>query len=171
MRSDSRKSKNSRVKTWRLSEVSSGNVTGDEEELQKLLVEQRLYEGSARSLQERLEMVSVALRESAVAQATLQGIKTQKTDADALVPVGAGSYVRAKLADISKIVMGIGAGVAVEKPIDDSINEIKDRIVNLDRARTTIEEQLNQTLNRIELNRESLNVLVRKHGGESLTTI
>jgi prefoldin alpha subunit len=151
--------------------VASEKLASDEEELQKLLVEQRLYEGSARTLQERLEMVSAALRESAVAQATLQGIKTQKTDADALIPVGAGSYVRTKLADTSKIVMGVGAGVAVEKPIDDSINVIKDRITSLDKARTTIEEQLNQTLNRIEQNRESLNVIVRKHGGESITTV
>ena len=151
--------------------MASEEVAADEEELQKLLVEKRVYEESARTLQDRLELVSATLREYSVAQTTLQGIKTQKTDADTLVPVGAGSYVRARLADVSKIVMGVGSGVAVEKPIDDSISEIKDRIVNLDKARTTIEGQLDQALNRMEQNRQSLNVFVKKQGAESITAI
>lgn len=76
-----------------------------------------------------------------------------------------------KLSDISKIVMGVGAGVAVEKPIQDSINEIKERIADLDKARISLQEQLNQALMRIEENRETLGDLVKKHGGESLTVI
>jgi prefoldin alpha subunit len=98
-------------------------------------------------------------------------VKTQKNDEDALIPVGGGSYVRVKLSDISKIVMGVGAGVAVEKPIQDSINEIKERIADFDKARTALHEQLNQVLIRIEENREKLGDLVKKHGGESLTVI
>ncbi len=151
--------------------MASVRVTSDDQEFQRLLLEQKVLEESARTLQERFELVSAALRDSAIAQATLQGIKTQKTETEALIPIGAGSHVRAKLADVSKIVMGIGAGVAVEKPIDDSINEIKGRMANLDKARTTIEEQLTQTLNKMEQNRESINLLVKKHGGESITTI
>jgi prefoldin alpha subunit len=151
--------------------VASEKVPADDEDFQKSLVQLRAYEGSARALQARLGMVNAALNEFSLASTTLEGVKTQKTDEDALIPVGGGSYVRVKLSDISKIVMGVGAGVAVEKPIEDSVNEIKERIADLDKARTSLQEQLSQALFRIEENREKLGELVKKHGGESLTVL
>ena len=151
--------------------MQSEKVPSDDENFQKSLMELRVYEGSARALQTRLEIVNAALNEFSLASATLEGVKTQKNDEDALIPVGGGSYVRVKLSDISKIVMGVGAGVAVEKPIEDSINEIKERIADLGKARISLQEQLNQALIRIEENREKLGELVKKHGGESLTVI
>jgi len=151
--------------------VASEKVPADDEDFQKSLVQQRVYEGSARALQARLEIVNAALNEFSLASTTLEGVKTQKTDEDALIPVGGGSYVRVRLSDISKIVMGVGAGVAVEKPIEDSVNEIKERIADLDKARTSLQEQLSQALFRIEESREKLGELVKKHGGESLTVL
>lgn len=151
--------------------MASKKVPADDEDFQKSLVQLRVYEGSARALQARLEIVNAALNEFSLASTTLEGVKTQKTDEDALIPVGGGSYVRVKLSDISKIVMGVGAGVAVEKPIEDSVNEIKERIADLDKARTSLQEQLSQALFRIEENREKLGELVKKHGGESLTVL
>jgi len=151
--------------------VASEKVSPDDEDFQKSLVQLRAYEGSARALQARLEIVNAALNEFSLASTTLEGVKTQKTDEDALIPVGGGSYVRVKLSDISKIVMGVGAGVAVEKPIEDSVNEFKERITDLDKARTSLQEQLSQALFRIEEGREKLGELVKKHGGESLTVL
>jgi prefoldin alpha subunit len=151
--------------------VASERVPADDEDFQKSLVQLRAYEGSARALQARLEIVNAALNEFSLASATLEGVKTQKTDEDALIPVGGGSYVRVKLSDISKIVMGVGAGVAVEKPIEDSVGEIKERIADLDKVRTSLQEQLSQALFRMEEGREKLGELVKKHGGESLTVL
>ena len=151
--------------------MASEKVPADDEDFQKSLVQLRAYEGSARALQARLGMVNAALNEFSLASTTLEGVKTQKTDEDALIPVGGGSYVRVRLSDISKIVMGVGAGVAVEKPIEDSVSEIKERIADLDKARTSLQEQLSQALFRIEENREKLGELVKKHGGESLTVL
>lgn len=151
--------------------MASEKVPADDEDFQKSLVQLRVYEGSARALQARLEIVNAALNEFSLASTTLEGVKTQKTDEDALIPVGGGSYVRVRLSDISKIVMGVGAGVAVEKPIEDSVSEIKERIADLDKARTSLQEQLSQALFRIEENRERLGELVKKHGGESLTVL
>ena len=151
--------------------MASEKVPADDEDFQKSLVQLRVYEGSARALQARLEIVNAALNEFSLASTTLEGVKTQKTDEDALIPVGGGSYVRVKLSDISKIVMGVGAGVAVEKPIEDSVSEIKERIADLGKARTSLQEQLSQALFRIEENREKLGELVKKHGAESLTVL
>jgi len=135
------------------------------------LVQLRIYEGSAQTLQTRLDIVSAAMNEFALASSTLEGVKTQKMDADALIPVGGGSFVRAKLADISKIVVGVGAGVAIEKPIEDSIKEIKERMAELEKARTALQEQLTQVLIKREESREKLGEIVKKRGGDTVTII
>jgi len=146
-------------------------VASEEEELRGSLVQLRIYEGSARALQARLDILNAAMGEFVLASSTLEGVKTQKPNADTLIPVGGGSFVRAKLDDVSKIVMGVGAGVAIEKPIEESISEIKSRIADMEKARTALQEQLAQTLVRIEENRQKLGEIVRKHGGDSLTVI
>ena len=151
--------------------MASNQTASDDEEFQRRLVELRVYEGSARALQERLQIVNAASSEFAVASATLEGVKTQKTDEEALIPVGGGSYVRAKLSDISKIVVGVGAGVAMEKPIDESISEIKSRLADLEKARTAIGEQLNQAMMKVEENRAVLGEFVKRRGGDSITVL
>lgn len=146
-------------------------MASEDQELRQGLAELRVYEGSARVIQARLDMINAAMNEFALASSTLEGVKTQKADAESLIPVGGGSYVRAKLTDVSKIVMGVGAGVAIEKPIGDSINEIKSRLTDMEKARTALQQQLAQTLIKIEENREKLGDIVKKHGGESLTVL
>jgi prefoldin alpha subunit len=146
-------------------------VASDDEALSQSLAQLRIYEGTARALQARLDVVNAATSEFALASSTLEGVKTQSADADVLIPVGGGSFVRGRLADVSKIVVGVGAGVAIEKPIQDSISEIKSRVTDLEKVRTTLQEQLTQTLIRTEQEREKLGEMVRKRGGDSLTVL
>ena len=146
-------------------------MASDDEKLRQGLVQLRVYEGSARALQSRLDILNAAMNEFAMASVTLEGVQSQKPDAEALIPVGGGSFVRGKLADVSKIVMGVGAGVAIEKPIQDSISEIKGRVSDLEKARTALQEQLTQTLFRIEEERERLGEIVKKRGGDTLTVL
>lgn len=68
--------------------MQSEKVPTDDEDFQKSLMQLRVYEGSARALQARLEMVNAALNEFSLASTTLEGVKTQKNDEDALIPVG-----------------------------------------------------------------------------------
>ena len=146
-------------------------MTSEEKNLRDGLVQLRLFETSAQALQSRLEMVTAAMSEYAMASSTLEGIKTQKPEEETLIPVGGGSFARAKLDDVTKIVVGVGAGVAIEKPIDDSITEVKSRLADLEKGRTSLQEQLTQTLMRIEAEREKLNAIVKKRGGDSVTLL
>jgi len=143
----------------------------EDEEIRRMLVELRLLEGSARILQSRLEVVDTALSEILIANSTLEGIKNKSKGTEALVPVGAGSFIRVELADSEKIVMGVGAGVSLEKSVNDSVESLKNRQDELEKLRTSLQEQLSQVASRIEDERSTLGDLVKKRGGETLEVV
>ena len=87
----------------------------EEDVVRQLAAEIRILEGSIGVLQSRLDIVRAAISEVTLAHNTLEGVKNLQNGESTLVPVGAGSYIRMQLEDSKKLVMGIGAGVAVEK--------------------------------------------------------
>jgi prefoldin alpha subunit len=142
----------------------------EEEIARQLATEIRILEGSAATLQSRLDIVRTAINEVALAHATLEGLTKLQDGDDTLVPVGAGSYVRMKIADSKKLVMGVGAGTAIEKDVPSSIEELKGRVQELDKARNSIQQQLDQTLARYDQDREALDQLLRKRSAGPQTT-
>jgi prefoldin alpha subunit len=121
-------------------------------------------EGSAGALQSRLDIVRAAINEITLAHNTLDGFKSLQEGEDTLIPIGAGSYVRMKIADSKKLVMGIGAGAAIEKDVDSSVEELKGRLQELDKARNSIQQQLEQTLARYQQDRDALEELLGQRG-------
>jgi prefoldin alpha subunit len=87
-----------------------------------------------------------------------------------MIPVGSGSYLRMKIADSKKLVMSIGAGVAMEKDVVTSIEELKGRAQELEKARNSIQQQLDQTVARYEQDRETLDQLLRQQQGSAQQT-
>ncbi len=139
----------------------------EEDVVRQLASEIRILEGSIGVLQSRLDIVRSAINEVTLAYNTLEGMKKLQNGDDTLVPVGAGSYIRMQMADSKKLVMGIGAGVAVEKDVEGSVEELKSRLQDLDKARTSIQQQLDQTGTRYQQDREALEDLLRQQSQPS----
>ncbi len=146
-------------------------MSKEEDEIRQLLVELRLLEGSARTIQSRLDVVNAALSEIMISNSTLEGIKNKPKGTEALVPVGAGSFIRVELADSEKIVMGVGAGVSLEKSVNDSIESLKNRQGDFEKLRISLQQQLTQIASRIEDERRRLSDLVKKRGGETVEVV
>jgi prefoldin alpha subunit len=134
----------------------------EEDIVRQLATEIRILEGSVSALQSRLELVRAAIGEVNVAHDTITGLKQLQNGDSVMVPVGAGSYVRMSIADSEKIVMSIGGGAAMEKNLQSSVEELKNRLQDLEKARTSIEQQLEQTLSRYQQDREALEDIMRK---------
>ena len=141
----------------------------EEDVIRQLASEIRLLEGSISVLQSRFDIVRAAINEVTLAHNTLDGIQKLQNGESTLVPVGAGSYIRMQLADSNKLIMGIGAGVAVEKEIGTSITELKSRLEELDKARTAIQQQLDQTSVRYQQDRDALEDLLRQQNAAPRT--
>jgi len=132
----------------------------DEEELQKLSIEMRLLEQTAEALQSRMTMVNNAANDLLYAQATLQGLEKETEKSEILVPIGGTSYIRAKLDNLDQVIVGMGAGVSVEKTREEAKEIIKKRLEDLDKTRKSIQQQYTQVAERINLDRERAEALI-----------
>lgn len=131
-----------------------------EEELQKLGIEMRLLEQTAEALQSRMTMVNTAANDLLYAQATLQGLEKEAEKSEILVPIGGTSYIRAKLDNLDEVIVGMGAGVSVEKTREEAKEIIKKRLEDLDKTRKSIQQQYTQVAERINLDRERAEALI-----------
>jgi len=149
------------------SQARRGQADSDagEQQVRQLLSDIRLLESSARVLQSRLDIISAALSETLTAVQTLEGSREANEGTESLIPIGSGSFVKARLAEPQKAIIGIGAGVCIEKTTDDSIKELRVRSSELEKARGTITNQLEQVLGQTEAYRGRLSDLVRRRGG------
>ena len=147
----------------------SSTQVKEEDVVRQLAAEIRVLEGSIALLQSRLDIVRAAINELTLAHNTLEGVKKLQNGESTLVPVGAGSYVRMRLEDSKKLIVGIGAGVAVEKDVESSVTELKERLQELDKARTSLQQQLDQTGTRYQQDREALEDILRRQNASTRT--
>jgi prefoldin alpha subunit len=130
--------------------------------VRQLATEIRILEGSVNALQSRLEFVRAAIDEVTVAHDTVTGLKQLQSGDPVLVPVGAGAYIRMSVDDSKNLMMSIGAGAAMEKNVESSVEDLKSRLQDLEKARTSIEQQLQQTLGRYQQDREALEEIMQQ---------
>ena len=131
-----------------------------EEELRKLSVEIRILEETAEAIQARINMVNAVISDLNYASMTLEGLEKEKENAELLIPIGGNSYIKAKLEKPDKVTVGIGAGVSVEKTLQEAKEIIKKRLEELEKSRISLQQQLSQVVNRISENRERFEKLV-----------
>lgn len=131
-----------------------------EEELRKLSMEMRYLEQTAEVLQQRISMVNAAITDLTYANATLDGIEKEKENIEMLVPIGGSSYVKVKLADSSKVIVGMGSGVSVEKPLSEAKVTLKERLEDLEKSMNSAQQQFAQVAERINSGRGRLESLL-----------
>ena len=127
-----------------------------------MAVESRFLEETVNELQSRINLTNSALTELRVSSMTLEGLETEKKDAQLFVPIGGGSYVKARLETANKVVVGIGADVAVEKTLKEAKEELETRIAELEKTREALVQQFNQVVKRIQENRTKLEEVTAK---------
>jgi len=131
-----------------------------EEELRKLSVEMRLLEQTAETYQSRINMLSAAMTDLTYANITLEGVEKERENAELLVPIGGSSYVRVKLANPDKVVVGMGAGVSIEKTLPEAKSTLKERLDELEKSMRSAQQQFAQIAERINTGRNRLEKLL-----------
>ncbi|MCS7115083.1 MAG: prefoldin subunit alpha [Nitrososphaerota archaeon] len=125
-----------------------------EEELRRLSVEIRLLEQTAEALNSRIRMVDALITDLTYTSMTLEGLEKESANAELLVPIGGGSYIKARLETPDKVTVGVGAGVSIEKTLQEAKEIIKKRLENLERNRAALQQQLSEVVGRLNEDRE-----------------
>jgi len=134
----------------------------NEEELRRLSVELRFFEQTAEAIQSRISMVNAIITDLTMASIALEGLEKEKENSELLVPIGGSSYIKAKLENPDKIIVGMGAGVSVEKTLQEAKEIVKKRLENLEKTRISLQQQFAQVAERISEDREKFEGLVAK---------
>lgn len=138
-----------------------------DEQLNELIYEYQLLRGVVESIQQRIGLIDAAITELQIANSTLEGFSDEKEKNSMLVPIGGGSYIRARLDDSEKLIVGIGADVAVEKTFNDARESYRIRILEFEKARTSIQQQFEEASQRLSSVQGELQKLTQQSRGEA----
>ena len=111
-----------------------------EEQAQQLLYQMQMMEGYLSELSQKETTIVSVIRE---ASSAIQSLKTidNKTDNETLTPVGLGTFIKTKVVPNEKLILNIGAGIAIEKDKDSAINFLELRLKEMQVA---LQETSNQ---------------------------
>lgn len=101
-----------------------------EKELQEKILTYRILESRLDSLLKQREMVVSKLVEL---QTTLNSIdEIEKSNSDVLFPLGSEAYAFGEVLDKKRLIVEIGAGVALEKTVKEGVQTIEKRKVEIE---------------------------------------
>ena len=98
-----------------------------------------------------------------MASTTIQNI-TSESEVESLMPMGLGVYVKAMVPPIKKLLVNLGAGVAIEKNRDDTLNYVESKIKEYDVAARQLESQRQEIAMRMDQLQSQINQMIRAAG-------
>lgn len=131
-----------------------------EEQAQQFLYQMQMLETFAANLDQKEAAIVSYLREAMGSIESIRGIM-QNPQADSLIPIGIGTYVKANVSGDSKVLLDVGAGIAVEKDHDSAINHLETRIKELQVALNETSAQKHETMMRLEHLKQEMNKLMQ----------
>jgi prefoldin alpha subunit len=131
-----------------------------EEQAQQLMQQMQMLETYFSDLSQREGTFLSVLREATAAIESIKAL-SQKPESETLVPIGIGTYIPTKISSNSKIVLSIGAGVAVEKDFPSAINYLEAHIKEIEVALQDNAAKKQDAAARLEQGREQINQLMQ----------
>jgi prefoldin alpha subunit len=126
-----------------------------------------MMEGTVETLNQRLSILTSATAELRLAQHSLNDLKEIDQKNPLLVPIGGGAFVNADLGDISKVVIGIGADTSIEMDYAEAIQNISERLTEMERAQTAVQQQILQVIAQLESHQAVVQKLSAEFQGAS----
>lgn len=131
-----------------------------EEQTQKLMQQMQMLETYFSDLSQREGTFVGILREATAAIESIKSL-SQKPESDTLIPIGMGTYVPTRILSNNKIILNIGAGVAVEKDFPSVINYLEARIKEVEIALQDTAAKKQDAAARLEQGRVQINQLMQ----------
>jgi len=124
----------------------------NEEKIKELQDELRSLISQAEYLREQIDTVSSVIDDLFAALEVLDYISKEGKGKVVLVPIGAGNFVKARIEDVSTVIMSIGGRLSLETSIEDAKKALDNRIKVLESVRLDLLrklEEINRKINEI----------------------
>ncbi|MGI0018548.1 MAG: prefoldin subunit alpha [Nitrosotalea sp.] len=131
-----------------------------EEQAQALLQQMQALEGYLNDLVQREDTVMRLVQEAVNAVESMKAM-TGTADAETLVPVGLGVYVKAKINPEQKMIVNIGAGASIEQDKSSAINYLESRIKELEMVLQQLSSQRHEVSMKLEQGQHEMNKLIQ----------
>jgi len=131
-----------------------------EEQAQQLMYQMQMLENYFTELTRKEESLYGMLRESTLAIESIKSLG-EKPELITLVPLGMGSFVKAKIQSNEKLILNLGAGTAIEKDKDSAVNFLEARIKELEVAIKDTSTQKQQVVANLEQGKQQFNKIVQ----------
>lgn len=128
----------------------SSNKELSSEDIQKLSTQFQQLQYQADALSEQLNMVSASLADSGKAINTITGFEGVKDGHEILIPIGMGTNIMAKLSKPDTVIMEIGAGISLEKDLENAKKSLEIQKEELTKFHQTTQNNLNQILTKMQ---------------------
>ena len=136
-----------------------------EEQAQQLLYQMQMMEGYFSELTQKEASIISIIREASYAMQSLKTID-DKDDTETLVPLGLGTFVKTKTVPNEKLILHIGAGIAVEKDKDSTINFLELRLKEMQVALQETSNQKQQIEASLEQGKQQMEQLMAASRGK-----
>lgn len=111
----------------------------------RVLVNQhREFQKRAEMIQQQIGMVQISIEDCNRALNTIEEISNVSAGSEMMFPIGSGSFVYATIANTDRVVVDVGAGISVERPVAEAKEILQRRRERLNSALENMNKALLQ---------------------------
>jgi len=136
-----------------------------QKELQQKMLAYRILESRIDSLMKQREFLANKLVEM---QTTLESIdEIEKSKEDVLFPLGSAAYTFGRVTDKNKMIVEVGADVAIEKNFTEARDILNERKNDMENALTTVQRNIQEASESLQILEPEIQQMLQKQQSQS----
>ena len=134
----------------------------NKEKIQSKYTEFQLLSQQISQLEEQLNNVSEHLSELVSLKNNITELRNVKKDTETLIHLGQNIFTKSKIVDTDDFIIGVGAGVLVNKNSNSVVEFIAGQIKELEELDSTMKEKINYGNSRIHELQDELSAMIEE---------
>jgi prefoldin alpha subunit len=137
----------------------------EQKELQQKMLAYRILESRIDSLLKQREFLANKLVD---VQITLESIdEIEKSKEDVLFPLGSAAYTFGRIVDKNKMIVEVGAGVALEKNLTEARDILNERMNDVENILTTVQRNIQEASESLQTLEPEIQQMIQKQQSQS----
>lgn len=117
-------------------------------------------------MNQQLRFIETARGEALASIDALEAFNGAEGEVTTLLTLGGGVSVRAVVSDTKKVLVGLGAGITVEKSAEDAVSFLRDRITEMDASAKRLTESIGKLGEQMQAVEKRMQEISRLYSGQ-----